>query len=329
VRIYGRIPGELAGGWEAFSVTMRAGSDEAVFAGLLLLTKCSRETVSKIAPSAANVLLGNHSPGAKSTSNFLRRLLITKKESIEDVSDCQSLSNMQILGLNITSTLSQCGLRPVRLQLATSLGSTVSDLLRALVDVPSSTESLERGSTSGLVEVLECLSSMLCDCGNGVNSLADYTASTLMPALIQILRRCRFDLDELSRMEQLSSEPTAQDEEHDRKGVGPDELKVASLALSLAREVAERASLCVENSSLIGAWVRAMEVAVSLADGVMVNSSNHRGSWSPSARGCTGADEGEGRAQVAAQRKRPFSVHVNTCSLNLTLVRHCSGGHGP
>ncbi len=53
---------------------MQGGSDESLFAGLLLLTKCSREMVQTLAPEACELLLG---VSGKRTGGFLRRLLST------------------------------------------------------------------------------------------------------------------------------------------------------------------------------------------------------------------------------------------------------------
>ena len=279
---------------------MKGGTDESIFAGLLLFTKCSPRTVAVHSSEVAGLVLGGGKRG------FLRRLLKSKpqSESGEDGDKeptAALLSQMQCLSLNVITSLCQTGGSEVRREMAKALSSTLATLLDSLAsglagpkdttaaaeepagaqggtsELPSqgsapvapSAEGVSLSDSAAAMEqLLEALHTIYVSTeGRGEQQLCDDSFNwplTLVSTLVAIIRACP---------EGEGGDASAGAKAEDEVGAGVTQLsKLASLASDLLLQALTAAP---------GRHVSSLESAASLSDGVSVDAANHRGTWRP------------------------------------------------
>jgi hypothetical protein len=168
---------------------MRAGVDESMFAGLLLMTKCPKETIAQFAHEATSILVGETlSKGSKGDGGFLKRLLLSEAVQSTSHPHAEILSPMQLLGLNVTNSLGSSGDKSVRMKLWNTLGSTLTSLLNDFVrsTLLSNEETVLLGNMSAVEEILECMHCTVVSTDDDGDNFVWPPA--LLESLIRILR---------------------------------------------------------------------------------------------------------------------------------------------
>jgi hypothetical protein len=330
-----------------------------MFAGLLLLTKCSRATIAKLAPKTAEVLLGVVSSTKKSSSsNFLRRLLLTKPRETGDEADADTearvpLSQMQALGLNVCSTLAQTGPPQVRSLLARSLASTVVDMLAVMV-VQRAAATAELSATNdvdlALEEVLQCLRALFQEDGEydkvggqeGGSSSCLPPPPTLMTALVRLVRcypkqACDDTAPDAFFTQKAEGNDVVYNQEEDagNSDSAPDpaksSLRVVSLTLGLMRHIVvtppPRPSSRNDATLLWREWAGRAEAAASLAVVLPpsgLSTGGKKGGGGGGEGGGDGKDEKEGpgrkEEEEPSREMKAWLVRVSTTSFSAGLA---------
>jgi len=303
---------------------LQGNTDEAKFAGLLLLTKCSSSTLAAHASKATTLLLGG--------GGFLKRLLLSKPAADADETQAPLLSHMQTLGLHVTSALGQAGGDSVKRQLASELGPSVIGLAASLLDAGATaclassfpTDSAQptapatAGSDAGAVfaDILECLHSLFV----GLDAIQSLPP-TLVPTLVRFLRCCPPEdpsphVPSKGATQELADDnnvtQTAQQQPSAVKA------RCSNLALALVAHALEQPLHRWGGSATA---VSNLEAVASLCDGVGVGVLDRRGNWTPSTAAKRADISAEPREHGCAPEGAP------QVSLGLSLLLHWCCAH--
>jgi len=266
---------------------LAGGTDEAIFAGLLLLTKCSQATLRLHAAEASSRLLGPMPGGG-----FIMRLLVSKPQEGDDEGSAPLLSQMQGLALHVTSALCTVGGAECRLSLARALLAPVTAVLEQLLEAGAMpVVGPDARGVAELEDVLECLHALLIAPESEDGACVVPWPRTLVPTLARILRLQSATQLPLSPPSETAATPPAAAPAAATMGGGGSS-KVASLSVDLVMLLCTTEALPLGSGVTLADRVADLEAMAGLADGVGVGSSNHRGSWQPS-------KDGTGMATVA------------------------------